>query len=100
MDSNLAMWSLIIGFINPVVIALIQQPTWTPKIRAVVAFIFSALVAIPTAYFTGDLEGKSYVTAALLIAVSAMTSYKSFWRPTGVAPTLEVATSTSKGVAA
>jgi hypothetical protein len=92
---NLAMWSLIVGFVSPIAISLLQQPTWSSQVRAVVAFLFSAVLAVPTAYFAGDLQGKDLVTSGLLIVVSAMSAYRNFWKPTGVSPTVEAATSPS-----
>lgn len=90
---NLAMWSLIVGFLSPLVISVLQQPRWTEGLRALVAFVFSLVVAVPTAYFAGDLEGKDYITAALLILVTAISTYRNFWKNTGVAPSIEAATS-------
>lgn len=92
---NLAMWSLIVGFLSPIAISLIQQPTWSDAVRAVVAFLFSAVVAVPTAYFAGDLEGRDYVSSGLLILVTTVATYKNFWKPTAIAPKVEAATSPS-----
>lgn len=94
---NLAMWSLIVGFLSPIVISLIQQPRWSDGVRAFVAFIFCAVAGIPTAYFAGDLEGKDYVTSGLLILVTAITSYRNFWKPTAIAPSIEASTSPGAG---
>lgn len=93
---NLAMWSLVVGFFSPIVISMLQQPGWSNQVRALVAFIFCALVAIPTAYFAGDLEGKDYVASGLLILVTAIASYRDFWKPTAVSPKIEAATSGGK----
>lgn len=90
---NLAMWSLIVGFLSPLVISVLEQSVWTDRVRAFVAFLFCALVAIPTAYFAGDLQGKDYVTAGLLILVTAISTYRNFWRPSRIAPAIERATS-------
>lgn len=94
--SNLEMWALIVGFFSPPVIALIQQPKWGERLRAVVTFLFAILVGGGTAYFNGELgfEGGT-VKAILLVLVMAIGTYKGFWKPTRVAPTIETATSSS-----
>lgn len=97
--SNLAMWTLILGFISPPVLAFIQQPGWSDKTRSLVAFIFSALVALGTLVFDEQLGFKAaldldnYVTALLLVFVTTISTYRNFWKPNGVAPAIEYSTS-------
>lgn len=95
---NLAMWNLIIGFLSATfVLPVIQQPAWTSGTRAAVTFVYSIVVGVGTAYFTGafsHLTGVSAgVTSVLLTMVAAIASYKGFAQPTGVAPAIEAATS-------
>lgn len=42
--SNLAMYALIVGFFLPPVLALVQQQSWSEKLRASIAFV-ACLVA-------------------------------------------------------
>lgn len=97
--SNLAMWSLILGFVSPPVLAFIQQPGWSERTRSFVAFLFSALVALGTLYFDDTLGFKAaldldnYVTALLLTFVTTISTYRNFWKPNGAAPAIEAATS-------
>lgn len=90
--TNLEMWSLIVGFALPLILAVIQRPHWPSWVRAVVAFAAFVVVGLGTAYFNGDLNGKSIVSAVLFVLVTAITSYKGLWQPTGIAPKIESAT--------
>lgn len=86
------MWSLIVGFFLPIVIAFLVQTGWSQRLQAVIAFVASAVAAAGTAYLQGDLTGERFVEAALVILVTAIATYKGFWKPTGVAPGIETKT--------
>jgi len=90
---NLEQWSLIVAFFVPPAVALINQTGWSSKLKAVVFFAISLLAAAGTAYFQGDLTGKRFLDSALLIVAAAAAYYHGLYKPTGVAPTIEKATS-------
>lgn len=90
--SNLAMWSLIVGFFTPIVVAVIQQPKWSSGARAVITFLFCIITGGVTTALQGALTGERLVSSVLLILVTAITTYKGLWQPTGAAPALERAT--------
>ena len=90
--SNLQLWSLIVGFFTPPVLAIIQQGGWSSRVRAVVAFGAALVAGAGTAYFQGDLTGRRFVEAALVVLVAAIATYQSFWKPTGVAPAIQKVT--------
>ena len=91
--SNLEMWALIVGFFLPPAIAIVQQPTWSEPVRAIVTFLVCAVAAAGTAYFQGDLTSRRFVEAGLVILVTTIATFKGFWKPTKVAPEIEAATS-------
>lgn len=93
MDSNLAMWSLVVAFITPPVLAIIQQPSWSQAVRSIVMFLFAVVLGLGTAYFTDSFNGKDIITSILIVLVGAISAYKGFWQPTGIAPKIEIATS-------
>ena len=90
---NVGLWSLLVGFFSPPVISLIQQNRWTPRAKSIVAFAFYLAVGAVTAYFSGVFTVTGLATAILVVFVTAANSYKALWRPTGVAPAIESATS-------
>jgi len=98
MDSNLAMWSLIVAFIAPPVLSIIQQPKWTTEVRSAVMFFFAIILGLGTAFFTDAFNGKDIVTSILIVMVGAISTYKGFWQATGVAPKIEAATSPKETV--
>ncbi len=91
--SDLEMWSLLVGVIAPPVVALIQQPSWTRPMRAIVTFLICLLLGAGTSYFMGHLTGKTWISCTLLILVATYSSYVALWKPTKIAPAVESATS-------
>jgi hypothetical protein len=96
--NDLTMWNLIVGFISATfVLPIIQQPTWTAGVRAAVTFIYSIVIGLGTALFTGAFDSvhdvRTGVTSVLLTLIAAISSYKGFAKPTGVAGAIESATS-------
>lgn len=88
---NLTLWSGIAGFLTPLLVALVQQPTWPPFVRAIITLVASVLIGAATTSLEGRLTGERWVTSALLIATAAIGTYQTLWK--NVAPQLEAATS-------
>ena len=55
-------------------------------------FAVSLVAAGGTAYFQGDLTGKRFLDAALVIVPAAAAFYHGWWKPSGVAPAIEEST--------
>ena len=90
--TNVQMWSMIVGFFMPLLIAVLEQSKWSNALRAVVAFVACAIAATITVVVAGDLNTKTWVTSALTVLVAAIATYKMWWQPVGIAPTIEKAT--------
>lgn len=95
--SNLEMWALIVGFLLPPALSIVMQTGWSTQLQALVAFLACALAGAGTAYFQGDLTGRRFVEAGLVVLVATIATYKGFWKPTRVSPTIEAATSANTG---
>lgn len=91
--SNLELWALVVGFFLPPVLALLQQTSWTAPVKAIVAFLASLVAGAGTAYFQGDLTGRRFVEASLVVLVAAIATYHGLWRPSTIAPKIEEKTS-------
>ena len=87
--SNFEMWSLIVGFALPPALSLVMQTGWNKRLQAVVAFVACAVAGAGVAYFQGDLTGKRFVEAGLVVLVASIATYHGFWKPTDIAPTIE-----------
>lgn len=90
--SDLAMWSLIVGFLLPPALAVVQQSSWHSAVKAVVAFGASLAAGVGIAYFTDTLTGRDWVSASLVVLVTTIATYQSFWKQTKIAPKIEAAT--------
>jgi hypothetical protein len=85
--TNAAMWASIVGFLSPLVIQFITNALpGKRREQAVVGFVFSLLIAIPTEYFAGNLTWRDWVRSSMIVFIAAMVSYESLWKPTGVTP--------------
>ncbi|UNO38911.1 hypothetical protein [Streptomyces sp. MST-110588] len=91
--TNAQMWALILGFASPMLIAIVNQPQWSRAVRTGVQVVISVLVGLGSAYFAGDFAGKDVVTGILVAAVAAISAYKGVFKPSGIAPKVEKATS-------
>ncbi len=96
--NDLAMWNLIVGFLSATfVLPVIQQPKWSAKTRSAVTFLYSIVVGLGVAYFTGAFSHvddlRTGVTSILWTLIAAISSYKGFAQPIGIAPAIEAATS-------
>ena len=87
--NNLALWSAVVAFCLPPVLSVLIQSKWTARVKAMVFFGVSLIAAAGTAYFQGDLTGRRWLDAALIIVAGAAAFYHGFWKPSTVAPTIE-----------
>lgn len=93
MDSNLMMWAVVVGFFMPILLAIVQQPSWSSPVRSMVMFVASVIAGAGTVYFQGAWDTTNLVTTILFVMVTAIATYKGLWQPTTVVPKIELATS-------
>ena len=79
--TDTAMLAVIVGFFSPLVLNFLVSVAWRQWVKALVAFIFSAIVGTITALLTGSYEGLGVPSTILLTLVVAITSYENFWKP-------------------
>jgi len=91
--SNLIMWNLIVGFLAPNVIALLQQPKWPSQVRSLIMFAFAIVAGGVTAYLNDQWNTTDIIGSILVVGVTAISFYKGLWKPTGVATSIENMTS-------
>lgn len=91
--TTLEMWSVLVGALLPPLVAVVQQPKWSAPVRAIVTFLLCAAAGAGTAFFNGELTGKPVASAILLVFVSALATFKGFWKQTGLTDAIERATS-------
>lgn len=93
-ETNLTALNAVIGFISATfILPIIQQPSWSSKLRAGITFVYCLLVGALTAWLTGDIDPANLTASVLTVFTVAIVSYHGFSQPTGIAPRLENATS-------
>lgn len=92
--TNAGGWAAVVAFLSPVVLNFILQSGWSARVQSIVAFAFSILAALGTAWFTGAFNGLGIVTCVFVVAVGTIAFYKGFWQ--NVTPNLKEATSVVK----
>jgi len=85
--SDTAMWAVVVAFFTPLVLNFLINQAWRQWVKAMVAFLFSAVVGTITAILTGAYAGLGIPSTILLTLVVAITAYENFWKP--VAPTMQ-----------
>lgn len=92
-NENLIMWNLIIGFLAPLVISVINQPQWTKKAKVYVMVIVSVIAGFVTSYFAGEFISKDIISSILITSVASITAYQGIFKPSGVSDKIEGVTS-------
>lgn len=87
--SDLALWTVLLGFFGPIVIAVAAKPAMKPLAKIGIQVGYSVIAGVGTAYFTGAFTGREIVSAVLLVFASSVISYKGLWKPTNAAETVE-----------
>lgn len=92
--TELAAWAAIVGTLLPLAIAMISQQGWSTKTRSLLTSVLSVLAAVGTVHFTnpGGLEAAPLVITTATILTLAGSTYRTFWKPTGIAPAVNEAT--------
>jgi hypothetical protein len=93
--SDAVMYAAILGAVMPMVIAFINQARWPSWVKAIMAAGLSLLAGFLATYFKGDMFGRNWAHTALVVVSAAIVSYHTWWKPSGIAPTIEAHTSIS-----
>lgn len=98
--SNAELWAAALGYVLPPVIAVVAQPRWSGTVKGLLMLAVAVLDGLGTAYFNDQFGGKSIVTCMLTAAIAIGIAYHTVWKPSGIAPGIERATSTGGAPAA
>lgn len=92
--TDLEMWSAFVGAVLPPIVAVINQAHWPRMLRAIVSVVLALIAAAVTCWLKGDLSNGSYAHSVLVVLTAMLATYHWFWRPSTIAPTIEVNTTT------
>jgi len=98
MSEVLTTWALVLGVLLPPVIAVVQRPSWSNRLRSVVTVLICTAVGGMTAWLSGDLSLPGHSVEEILgaiavVIVAAQTAHRNFWKTTGISDVIEQATS-------
>lgn len=94
--SEIDMWSTLVGFLMPALVAVINKYTWPSWLKGIVAVVSCIIAGGVTAWLSGDINGMPLVKSILIVLVATLGSYHVWWKPTGIAPAIEKSTSTEQ----
>lgn len=80
------------GVAMPFLIAIVNQASWNPKLKGLVAFGACLGAAALLAALHGTLTFTNWRDTAIIVTGAAMVMYHALWRPSGLAPAIESAT--------
>lgn len=91
MDNN-AVIDALVGGAMPLLIAVINQSYWSPKIKALVALVSCVAAATVAAVLRDAVDWVNWRESLVLILGAALASYRWLWQPSTIAPTVEAVT--------
>lgn len=97
--TDLEMWSGLVAFFLPLVIAVVQQPRFNSALRVAVMVVFCVVASIVTTALQGDLDWHRWFHSLLVVGIGTIAFYHGVWQPAKVAPKVERATAPTKTVA-
>lgn len=92
----------ILGFLAPLLVAVVNQPRWSARVRRVVAILVSIVLAVFALFASGGMneingDPMSIIVTVLAVIGVAQVAYALLWKPTGTVAAVESATTVDKG---
>lgn len=92
----------ILGFLAPLLVAVVNQPRWSARVRRVMAIVVSLALAVVALFITGALnqpieDPRAGMVVILAVIGVAQVAYALLWKPTGAVQAVEEATTVDKG---
>lgn len=89
-NRDLLMYSSLVGVLLPPVIAVFNQPRFSPLARRIVILVLCVLASAGTVALEGQITTDRLVTSVLVVLVGAVAMFEKFWNT--AARNIEVAT--------
>ena len=89
---SLEMLSALVGSLLPMLVAVLNRSHWAPAVKGLVVVLSSVAAGAVTAWLNGSFTGLRWTESAFVVATAAVVAYRTFWKPTGIAPAIERAT--------
>ena len=95
-SSAIDQWTLVLGFLMPLLVSVIVQRHWPRGLKAVVAALTCLTAAVIQLALKNELELSNLGTSVLSILALSITFFKGFWGPIGITGLIESATNITK----
>jgi hypothetical protein len=92
--SDAELWAAALAVVLPPIIAIVNQPRWSGAIKGILMIVVATLDGLGTAYFNGEWHDRKIIACVLIAVIIIGTTYHTLWKPSGIAPGIEQATST------
>ncbi|MFL6071792.1 MAG: hypothetical protein ACJ73S_00055 [Mycobacteriales bacterium] len=91
--TNAAGWTLIVSALAPLLVAVVQRPNLSKRVRSLIMLAAAVVDGLLTTALSGEFHGKTPIAMIALAVVAIESAYNGLWKPTGVAPIIELRTS-------
>ena len=98
--SDLQFYAAVVGVLLPLLTAIVVQTHWADQVKAIAQAALSFVAAVVITYTEGNLDGdhlRQLFMAFLIVFAPAIATYYGFYKPTGIAPSIERATTPGDG---
>lgn len=83
--------ALIGGFL-PLLIAVVNNPNWTPMRRQIVGTVIAFAVGVVFVAISGNFDPQNWLVTLAAVLGASQATYALIWKPTAIAPKVEGAT--------
>lgn len=96
--SSVQAWAIILGFVTPLITAVVKRPGMSKQAVQIISLIVAVVIGIGNLFVQGTLSNIDWnLTTALASVVAVIgasqAAYALLWKPTGVEPAIDSATS-------
>lgn len=82
-------WSLVVGFLLPALVSIVNRAEWKAWVKAVVALLASVVVGTVTAMLGGQFTGANWVTSIGIVFGVSQAAYLTWWKNSDIAGWIE-----------
>jgi hypothetical protein len=82
-------WAAVVGFVLPVLVAIINREPWSPWLKAVIALLTSVAGGTVTALLAGQFTGTTWLQAIGVSFAASQVFYMAWWKKSGITDWIE-----------
>ena len=90
------LWTAIVAFIMPIIVASVNQSHWSRPIKTTVGALACLVASAIELLLLGQFHASNWTLTFLAVFAGSITFFKGFWKPLGVADAVEQRTDFAK----